>query len=37
MALDLLLGRPQQDYGVIAADQSPDLPVRNLRVVGEGR
>ena len=33
MALDLFLGRPQQDYGMIAADQSPDLPVRNLQLV----
>ena len=33
MALDLFLGRPQRDYGMIPADQKPELPVRNLRPV----
>jgi hypothetical protein len=31
MALDLFLKRPQQDYGMIAADQPADLPIRNVR------
>lgn len=34
MALDLLLKRPQQDYGMIAAEQTADLPVRNLQPAG---
>ena len=31
MALDEFLKRPQQDYGIIAAEQPADLPVRNVR------
>lgn len=31
MALDAFLERPQQDYGMIEAEQPADLPVRNLR------
>jgi hypothetical protein len=34
MALDLFLKRPQQDYGVIAAEQTADLPVRGIRSAG---
>jgi len=35
MALDDFLKRPQQEYGLIAAEQRPDLPVRNVRVIHE--
>ena len=35
MALDLFLKRPQQDYGMIAAEQTADLPVRSIRPVEE--
>src|SRR5262249_48897581 len=31
MALDDFLKRPVQDYGMIAAEQTADLPVRNAR------
>jgi hypothetical protein len=31
MALDEFLKRPVQEYGVIAAEQTADLPVRNVR------
>lgn len=31
MALDLFLRRPQQEYGMIVAEQTADLPVRNVR------
>jgi hypothetical protein len=31
MALDLFLKRPAQDYGMIAAEETADLPVRNIR------
>lgn len=31
MALDQFLNNPQQEYGVIAAEQTADLPVRNVR------
>jgi hypothetical protein len=34
MALDLFLKRQPQNYGMIAADQTADLPVRNIRLVG---
>jgi hypothetical protein len=37
MALDLFLGRPQQDYGMIASEQPADLPVRNLQLVPQAR
>jgi hypothetical protein len=37
MALDLFLKRPQQDYGMIAAEQTADLPVRSIRPVEETR
>jgi hypothetical protein len=37
MALDLFLGRPQQDYGMIAAEQTADLPVRNVHAIGDPR
>jgi hypothetical protein len=30
MALDLFLCRPQQDYGMIGAEQTADLPIRNV-------
>lgn len=35
MSLDLFLKRPQQDYSMIAAEQSADLPVRSIRPVEE--
>jgi hypothetical protein len=31
MALDEFLKRPAQEYGLIAAEQTADLPVRNVR------
>jgi len=34
MALDLFLKRPQQDYGMIAAERTADLPVRSIRSAG---
>jgi hypothetical protein len=37
MALDLFLKRPQQDYGMIAAEQTADLPVRSIRSAGGAR
>ena len=37
MALDLFLKRPQQDYGMIAVEQTADLPVRNIRSIREAR
>jgi hypothetical protein len=37
MALDLFLKRPQQDYGMIAAEQTADLPVRSIRPASETR
>ena len=35
MALDEFLKRPVQDYGMIAVEQSADLPVRSVRSVEE--
>jgi hypothetical protein len=37
MALDLFLKRPQQDYGMIAVEQTADLPVRNVQSIREAR
>jgi hypothetical protein len=34
MTLDLFLGRPQQEYGLIAAGHTADLPVRGIRSAG---
>lgn len=37
MALDLFLKRPQQDYGMVTAEQTADLPVRNVRPADDVR
>ncbi len=37
IALDLFLKRPQQDYGMIAVEQTADLPVRNVQSIREAR
>ena len=37
MALDLFLRRPAQNYGVVAAEQTADLPVRNVRPISDTR
>ena len=37
MALDEFLKRPAQDYGMIAVEQTADLPVRSIQPAGETR